>query len=72
MNQVHIFPQNFLKIHYNIILSMPRSSEWSLPFRFSNQSTVYIIISPMRATCPAQLILLDLITLEIFGEAYKL
>jgi len=32
---VHNFPHYFPKIHSNVILlSMPRSSEWSLPFRF--------------------------------------
>jgi len=29
------------------------------------------IISSMRTTCPVQLILLDLVTLKIFGEDYK-
>jgi hypothetical protein len=35
MNPVDSPPPDFPKIHSNIILpSMPRSSEWSLPFRF--------------------------------------
>jgi len=38
-----------------------------LPSGFPTQ-----ILSPMRATCSARLILLNLITLIIFGEAYKL
>jgi hypothetical protein len=43
MNPVHTFPPNFPTSHSNIILpSTTRSSEWSLPFRFSNQSTVCI------------------------------
>jgi hypothetical protein len=35
------------------------SSEWSLPFRFSNTT--------IRAACPVNIILLDLITLPISG-----
>jgi hypothetical protein len=38
----HTFPPYFRKVHTNIILpSMPRSSEWSYPFRFSDQNLVF-------------------------------
>jgi hypothetical protein len=38
MNSVHTFPICFPKIHPNVIfLSTPRSSKWSLSFRFSNR-----------------------------------
>jgi hypothetical protein len=33
--------------------------------------TLYVLLSPIRATCPAHHILLDLITRIIFGEEYK-
>jgi hypothetical protein len=43
MHPVHTFPPYFPNIHSNITIpSTPRSSEWSLPFRFSNQDTVRI------------------------------
>jgi hypothetical protein len=65
MNPVHNFLPHFPKIHSNIIIaSISRSSEWPLPFGVSNQNLVRI--SPMRATCPARVILLDLISLIIF------
>jgi hypothetical protein len=54
MDPVHTLPPYFLKIHYNIILpSPPRSSKWSLPFRFPDLNTVRIAHLPMRATWPA-------------------
>jgi hypothetical protein len=41
MHPVCNFPPYIPKIHSNIIFpSMPRSSQWSLPFRPSNQNTV--------------------------------
>jgi len=41
MHQVHTFPTNFPKIHSNIILpSTPRSSEWPIPFKFSEKNFV--------------------------------
>jgi hypothetical protein len=73
MNPVHTLPSYFPKIHSNIIFpSAPRSSKWSLPFRFPTKTLYAYLICTIRATCPAHLILLDVITLIIFGEAYKL
>jgi hypothetical protein len=41
MHPVHTFPSYFYEIRSNIILtSTPRSSEWSLPFRFHDQNFV--------------------------------
>jgi hypothetical protein len=46
-------------IHFNIILpSMPTSSEWSRPFKLSNQNFARISHLPMRATFPTNLILI--------------
>ena len=58
-----------LKIHNNIILpSTPRSSKWSLSYRFPHQNPVYT--SPLSHMCcmSPHLILPDLITRIILGE----
>jgi len=57
------FSPYFPKVHSNIILPpTPRTYQWSLRFRYPNQNIVRTSYH----------ILLDLITLIIFGEAYKL
>jgi len=45
----------------------PRSSKWS----FQKDSPSRPFLSPIRATCPTHLILVDLINRIIFGKEYK-
>ena len=71
-NPVHLPTSHFLEIHPNIIHpSTPRSPQWSPSLRFPHQDPIHHLSSPIRATCPAHLILLDFITRTILGEEYK-
>jgi len=70
MYPIHTLPPYFSKIRSNFF-----SSRLGLPsglFRFSDQIFYAFLISLVRATCPTLLILLDLIILIIFCEAYQL
>ena len=71
-NPVHIRTSHLLEIHHNIIQpSTPRSPQWSLSLRFPHQDPIHPLSSPIRAICPAHLILLDFITRTILGEWYR-
>ena len=71
-NPVQIHTSHFLEIRYNIIRpSTSRSPQWSPSLRFPHQDPIHPLSSPIRATCPAHLILLDFITRTILGEEYK-
>ena len=71
-NPVHIPTFHLLEINPNIIHpSTPRSPQWSLSLRFPHQDPIHPLSSPIRATCPVHLILLNFITRTILGEEYK-
>lgn len=67
-------PSYFFKIKFNIVFpSRPRSSKLSLYLRppLNTLNLYACLFSPLRSTCPGQLILLDLITRMVSGEEYK-
>ena len=62
----------FLKIFHNIIFpSRSGSSKWPLFSGFPTKTLYEPLLSPIRAKCPAHLILVDWMTRIIFYELYR-
>ena len=71
-NPVHIPTSHLLEIHHSITYpSTPSSLQWTLCLRLPHQYPIHTLSSPIRATYPAHLILLNFITRTILGEEYK-
>ena len=70
-NPVHIPTSHLLEIHPNIHPSTPSLPSGLYPSEFPTKTLYIPLSSPIRATCPAHLILLDFITRTILGEEYK-
>jgi hypothetical protein len=63
---------HFLKIHRNINFPFKLgSSKWSHSLRFPHKNTACTSSFPIRITCPAHPILLDLLIRIIFSEEWR-
>ena len=72
LDPVHTPTTHFLKIQLNVILtSKVVSPKWSLSLRFLYQTLYTPLLSPIHATRPVHLILLDFITRKTLGEEYR-
>jgi hypothetical protein len=68
----HPAPSYFSKSHFNITLLPTSWSPYIVPFLQVFLSKPWTYASPLHLTCPAHLILIDLIILIMFGEKHKL
>ena len=72
LDAVHKPTSHFLNMHLNIVLpSTPGSPKCSLSSGFPTKTLYTPLLSHIRATCPAHLILLNIITRTISDEEYR-
>ena len=75
LSQLHPVPKtpsHFLKVHLKFILpSTSGSTQWFLPSGFPPRTLCTTLPSPIRATCPTHLILLDFNTRTLLGKEYR-
>ena len=73
LDPVHSSTSNFLKIHLNITLQLSLGLPSGLfPSGFPTKTLYTARPSPICATCPAHLIILDFIARTVLGEEYRL
>ena len=72
IDPVHTATSHFMKIYItNILPSMPGSFKWYLYFSFPTKTLYTPLLSPVRSTSLAHIILLDFIVRKILGEEYR-
>ena len=62
------YPVKRLILSFHLLLGLPSGL---FPKGFPTKTMYTPLLSPIRSTCPAQLILLDFITRTILGEEYR-
>ena len=72
LDPFHNPTSQFLKIHLNIILLLRLGHSSGLfPSDFLVKNLYTLLLSPIRAACPAHFVLLYFITRTILGEQYR-
>jgi hypothetical protein len=72
LSQINPIHTTLSKIHFNIVHHLSLGIHSGLFLSGCPINILYVFLLPIRATCPAHLILPDLVTLIMFDEEYKL
>jgi hypothetical protein len=72
INPVHTAPSYLSQVQLNIYPPLPTFTIYFFPSGIPTNNLIAFLFYSIRASCLANLTLLDLIILIIFGEEYKL